>query len=282
MMFDANGSLGVFDSGVGGLSVVRALRQTLPHESILYVADGVNCPYGPRPAKEITELSEGISRYLMAHGAKVIVVACNTASAAALTHLRQVLPGIPFVGMVPAVKPAAQITRSGVVGVLATPGTLHGKLYEDVISHHAADVRVISSACPGLVELIEAGETAGARVEALLQDCLDPLLAAGVDTLVLGCTHYPFIIPTLNRMYPGRLTILEPSDAVSRQVVRVLTERSLLSLTADVGNQVYLTTGSQALVARALQVFLDYTGPVGETRWHNGVLVDGGECAHPI
>lgn len=281
-MIDAEGSLGVFDSGVGGLSVAKALRQVLTHESILYVADSVHCPYGPRPAAEIAELSEGISRYLIAHGAKTIVVACNTASAAALSHLRQVLPEIPFVGMVPAVKPAAQITRSGVVGVLATPGTLHGRLYEDVVSHHTAGVRVISSACPGLVELIEAGELAGARIEGLIHTCLGPLLAAGADTLVLGCTHYPFLIPTLNRMYPGALTIVEPSEAVARQVVRVLTEHGLLSQTSEMGTQTYLATGDPRLLGKALKMFIDYSGLVGELCWRDGVLVDGGECAHPI
>jgi glutamate racemase len=280
-MKSAMGSIGVFDSGVGGLSIVRALRQVLPYESILYVADNIHCPYGPRSATEIARLSEGISRYLVAHGAKVVVVACNTASAAALSYLRQELPEVSFIGMVPAVKPAAQITRSGVVGVLATPGTLHGRLYEEVVLHHTAGVRVVSSACPGLVELIEAGELDGARVEGLLHTYLDPLLAAGADTLVLGCTHYPFLIPTLNRMYPEVFTIVEPSEAVARQVARVLTDRGMLSQSGNIGDQQYLSTGDRTLLERALQVFLSISMPVGELCWREFVLEDGGECAQP-
>jgi glutamate racemase len=276
MMVGAEKSLGVFDSGVGGLSVVRALRLVLPLEAIVYVADSANCPYGSRPEKEIVELSEGISRYLIFHGAKVIVVACNTASAAALTHLRQVLPEIPFVGMVPAVKPAAQMTRSGVVGVLATPGTLHGRLYEEVVLHHAIGVRVISSPCPGLVEMIEAGELEGERVEGLLHTCIDPLLAAGADTLVLGCTHYPFIIPTLNRLYPDVFNIVEPSEAVARQVERVLIEHHAVSKKTNAANTKYLTTGDPKLLRGALRALANQDNPIGELRWSNGKLVDGG------
>jgi glutamate racemase len=281
-MTGVEGALGVFDSGVGGLSVVRALRQVLPYESILYLADSINCPYGNRSVQEIIGLSEGISRYLIAQGAKVIVVACNTASAAALAHLRQVLHKIPFVGMVPAVKPAAQITRTGVVGVLATPGTLHGRLYEDVLSQFAVGVRVISTACPGLVELIEAGELDGERVEWLLHECLDPLRAAGADTLVLGCTHYPFIIPILNRMYPEEFTVLEPSAAVAHQVERVLSEHSLLSHTAEMGNQTYYATGEPRLLVKALEALIHTSSSVGGLCWRDGLLVDGGICAYPI
>jgi glutamate racemase len=276
MMVCTEGSLGVFDSGVGGLSVVRSLRLVLPYESILYVADSANCPYGLRSSSEIVELSAGISRFLIAHGAKLIVIACNTASAAALTHLRQAFPDTPFVGMVPAVKPAAQMTRSGVVGVLATPGTLHGRLYEEVVLHHAIGVRVISSPCPGLVELIEAGELEGERVEGLIHNCVDPLLAAGADTLVLGCTHYPFLIPTLNRMYPDAFNTVEPSEAVARQVERVLIEHNAVSQETNVANLTYLTTGDLKLLRGALRALINQDSPIGELRWSDGKLVDGG------
>ena len=220
--------LGVFDSGVGGLSVVHAIMTELPNERLVYIADNANCPYGPRPPEEIFELSLGISHCLIQRGAKAIVVACNTASAAALSTLRNELD-VPFIGMVPAVKPAILSTHSGVVGVLATPGTLHGRLYEEVVSQYGADVQVLANPCPGLVELIEAGELAGARTEALLRRCIDPLVEAGADRLVLGCTHYPFVIPTIERLYGGRLEVIEPSQAIARQVRRVLSEREFLA-----------------------------------------------------
>ncbi|MCE5259360.1 MAG: glutamate racemase [Chloroflexi bacterium] len=278
-MVEPNGVLGVFDSGVGGLSVVRALRQRLPHESLLYIADSANCPYGAKGPEAISRLAEGISRYLIEHRAKAVVVACNTASAAALGQLRSAFPVIPFIGMVPAVKPAAQATTSGVVGVLATPGTLNGKLYEDVVIHHTAGVRVIAAACPGLVELIEAGVVAGEEIENLLRACIDPLVCAGADTLVLGCTHYPFLIPTIEKLYAPHLQVLEPSDAVARQVERVLSEHHLLTPDDAVGVQTYFSTGEPYLLKCALSQFLGYDGQVGQLHWIENQLYAGGSDA---
>ncbi|MHB9032353.1 MAG: glutamate racemase [Anaerolineae bacterium] len=270
-----DGIIGVFDSGVGGLSVVRALCTRMPEESILYVADSANCPYGAKDAAEIIRLSTGISRFLIGNGAKMIVVACNTASAAALSQLRASFPAIPFVGMVPAVKPAAQVTQSGVVGVLATPGTLHGKLYEDVVAQFTSGMRVLSVACPGLVELIEAGEVEGPLVEPLLHSCIDPLLQAGVDTLVLGCTHYPFLIPVLERLYSPSLRILEPSDAVARQAERVLVQHDLRIVIRPTVKHVFYSTGPGKGLELALSRFLHISEPVGQLQWKDNDLYEG-------
>ncbi|HBY99480.1 MAG TPA: glutamate racemase, partial [Chloroflexi bacterium] len=186
-------SIGFFDSGVGGTSVLLEVHRLLPAAPLLYLADQAHCPYGPRPTAELRTLSAANTRWLLARGATLIVIACNTASAAALHWLRRRFPGVPFVGMVPAVKPAAQTTRSGVVGLLATPATLQGALLREVEAAWAAHVRVEHQLCPGLVERIEAGDLDSPATRTLVHRSLAPLLAAGVDTIVLGCTHYPFL-----------------------------------------------------------------------------------------
>jgi len=263
--------IGVFDSGIGGLSVLRALYAVLPDEDYVYIADSAHCPYGARPPEEILRLSLGIGRYLAEEGARVIVVACNTASAAALAGLREALAPLPIVGMVPAVKPAATRTRSGVVGVLATPATFGGSLYADVVEHHAHGVRVLSQTCHGLVERIEAGDLEGPETMALLRGYVEPLLAAGADTLVLGCTHYPFVIPALRRIVGEGVALVEPSEAIARQVARVLPERRNGSGRAE---RVYATTGAPAAMARALGRLLGEAGEVRALAWHD----DGRLC----
>lgn len=265
------GPVGVFDSGVGGLSVLRALLTQLPGESYVYVADSANCPYGPRGHREIRRLSEGIARYLIDGGAKAVVVACNTASAAALTHLRGAFPQVPFIGMVPAVKPAAGATRSGVVGVLATPATFGGRLYEEVVEHHANGVRVMSVACPGLVERVEEGDLDGPETVALLRRCLTPLLDAGADTIVLGCTHYPFLATTIRGLVGEGVALLESGEAVARQTARVLADRGLQSPGGE-PSRVYATTGDPARMAGALRALLGRDGTVRALRWRGGAL----------
>jgi glutamate racemase len=267
-----SGPIGVFDSGVGGLSMLRALLERLPYESYLYVADSAHCPYGSRGHAEILRLSEGIARYLVNSGAKAIVVACNTASAAALAHLRATFPQIPFIGMVPAVKPAARMTRSGVVGVLATPATFGGQLYEEVVEQHASGARVLSMACPGLVERVEEGDLDGPTTRALLRQYLTPLLEAGADTLVLGCTHYPFLAPTIRTLVPAEVALVEPSEAVARQTARVLTERGLVRPGGTATQRLYATTGDAAHLAAALQHLLGREGDIRALQWHEGML----------
>ncbi len=267
------GTIGVFDSGVGGLSIVRALIELMPDQPLSYVADNAHCPYGPRPADEIIAFANGITRYLQTHGSEVVVVACNTASAAALLPLRQAFPQTSFVGMVPAIKPAAAITKSGVVGVLATQGTLQGSLFEAVVEHWAHGVRVISRACHGLVELVESGHVATPETEAILRDCVAPLLAEGIDVLVLGCTHYPFLMPTLERVLPPHVQVIEPSQAIALQTRHVLAERGLLLQEGRPAQRRYAATGDPTALQRALASYLHEVASVERIRWHGGSLL---------
>jgi glutamate racemase len=213
-------SIGVFDSGVGGLSIVREIRRLLPAETVVYVADQAHVPYGPRPMEQIRGYADGITRFLVDCGADLIVVACNTASAAALSDLRTHFPSLPFVGMEPAVKPAAQISRSRVVGVLATPATFQGELFASVVERFGQGVRLVNQTVPGLVEEIEAGRLDSPRTEALIRAALGPILGAGADTIVLACTHYPFVIPVIARLAGPGVTVIDPAPAIARQAAR--------------------------------------------------------------
>lgn len=240
--------IGVFDSGVGGLSVLRAIQHVLPQEKLLYLADQARVPYGSRTLDEVRQFSESITRYLLSQGASLIVVACNTASAAALHALRQSFPGIPFVGMEPAVKPAAEQTQTGVVGVLATPATFQGALYSSVVERFASNVIILQHTCPGLVAQIEAGDLDSPATRQILEDALSPMLAQGIDTVVLGCTHYPFVIPLIQSIVGPAVRVIDPAPAVARQVKRVLEAnlRVLVSsdlVSADSNDLRYLTTG---------------------------------------
>jgi glutamate racemase len=221
--------IGVFDSGVGGLSVLRAIWEELPDEEVLYLADQAHVPYGLRSLEQVRGFSIEITRFLLDLGAKIIVVACNTASAAALKKLRHTFPEVPFVGMEPAVKPAAQRTQSGVVGVLATPATFQGTLYASVVERYANDITIIQKTCPGLVAQIETGNIEDPLTEQILTDALSPMVDAYADTVVLGCTHYPFVIPTVKRILGENITVIDPAPAVARQVRRLLNSNGLLS-----------------------------------------------------
>jgi glutamate racemase len=170
---------------------------------VIFLADQAHVPYGPRSLAQVRRFSEAITRYLLDRGCKLIVVACNAASAAALQALRQKFPDTPFVGMEPAVKPAAETTRTGVVGVLATPATFQGALYASVVERFAIGVTLLQHTCPGLVAQIEAGELDAPQTRRILEDALAPMLAQGIDTVVLGCTHYPFVIPIQEIVGPG-------------------------------------------------------------------------------
>jgi len=262
------GCIGVFDSGVGGLTVLREVVQQLPQWDTLYLADSAHCPYGARPPAEIRRLSEGIAGYLLERGACCIVVACNTASAAAIGHLRERFPGVPFVGMVPAVKPAAALTRTGVVGVLATPATLGGQLLSDVVERYAGSVRVLRQACPGLVERIEEGDLEGPATEALVRSYLEPLLGQGADVIALGCTHYPFVAPLIQRLAGPEVRLLDPSEAVARQVGRVLAGAQPTGL----GRHTFLTTGDPRPLAAAARRLLGLDVQVEAVAWHDSTL----------
>jgi glutamate racemase len=220
-----SGFIGVFDSGVGGLSVWREIVRQLPHERTLYVADQAHVPYGCRSLGEVREFAEEITRFLLDRGAGVIVIASNTTSAAALYHLREIFPDVPFVGMEPALKPAIERTRSGAVGVIATPATFQGELFVNLVKRYTNDVWLFSQACPGLVDAVEAGALDCNETEALLEKYLSPMIEAEVDQLVLGCTHYPFLRPVIERLMGPGTAVIDPAPSIARQVAHVLTQR---------------------------------------------------------
>jgi glutamate racemase len=220
--------IGVFDSGVGGISVLREIRRLLPHEHLIYYADSGHCPYGGKPQDEIRARAGAITELLLARGAKLVVVACNTATIAAVEWLRATYP-VPFVGMEPAVKPAAAQSRSGVVGVLATGAALAGEKFHKLVEAHARGVRVITQPCPGLVEQVEQGDLDGPRTRELVQRYTAPLLAQGADTLVLGCTHYPFLRPLIADVVGPDVALIDTGGAVARQARRVLEREGLLA-----------------------------------------------------
>ncbi|MEB0047588.1 MULTISPECIES: glutamate racemase [unclassified Pseudomonas] len=221
--------IGVFDSGVGGLSVLAEIQRLLPHESLLYVADCGNIPYGEKTPEFIQHRCSVIAEFFQREGAKALVLACNTATVAGVANLRRDYPFWPIVGMEPAVKPAAAATRSGVVGVLATTGTLQSAKFAALLDRFATDVRVITQPCPGLVELIEGGDLHSPTLHQLLKSYVDPLLATGCDTIILGCTHYPFLKPMLKQMIPADISLIDTGAAVARQLQRLLADRELLA-----------------------------------------------------
>ncbi|MGI8518928.1 MAG: glutamate racemase [Acidimicrobiia bacterium] len=217
--------IGMFDSGVGGLSVLAELRRLHPRLDVLYLADSAHALYSQRPLIEVAELSHRNVEWLLAQGAEAIAIACNTASAAALNDLRRVHPAVSFVGMEPAVKPARAYTRSGVIGVLATEATFQGELFASVVGRFADGVEIVARSCSGWADLVEAGKVAGPEVEAAIAKHLDPVLEAGADTLVLGCTHYPFLLPVLHYLAGAQVVIVDPAPAVARQIGRLATGR---------------------------------------------------------
>jgi glutamate racemase len=247
--------VGFFDSGVGGLSVARELRRLLPNEDILYLADSAHCPYGARPPAEIERLSKKATAFLVERGAKLVVVACNTASTVALPDLRASFD-LPIVGMVPAVKPAAAATRSGKVAVLATPVTIGTETFSDLVERFAAGITVLERPCPGLVETVERAETEGPQLESLLSECLGPALADGADTVVLGCTHYAFLRRAVERFAGPTVAVIDTGEPVARQAVRVLTERRLRTAKAEAGRLSVYTTGDVGSLRCALDGLL--------------------------
>jgi glutamate racemase len=259
--------LGIFDSGVGGLSVLRAIRQQLPEEDVVFFGDQEHVPYGPRPLEQVRDFSEAITRFLLERGAKLIVVACNTASAAALHYLRQTFPNIPFVGMEPAVKPAAETTRTGVVGVLATPATFQGALYASVVERFANGVTLLQDTCPGLVQQIEKGELDTDATRKILESALRPMLDRNIDTVVLGCTHYPFVIPLIQQITGPNVRVIDPAPAVARQTERLLDAANLRRTGTLSGTVRLFTSGDAHRLQSLLPVLLGEAGEVSEVQW---------------
>lgn len=265
-MTTSKAPIGAFDSGVGGLSVLHALRQELPGEDFIYFADQAHVPYGPRGLAEVRRLSEGVARFLIEQGTKLIVIPCNTASAAALHSLREQYPNFPFVGMEPAVKPAAEQSLSGVVGVLATPTTFDGELYASVVERFAQGVTVLQATCVGLVGEIEAGRANGLQAKRILREALEPMLAQGMDTVVLGCTHYPFSFDSISEIVGSDVRLIDPAPAIARRTAAVLAERGLLS-DAKSGGVRYLTSGDTGAMKARVSELLGETVYVEQALW---------------
>ncbi len=264
--------IGIFDSGVGGLSVLRAIRALLPCQPLIYLADQAHVPYGSRTNAEVRSYSERITRFLLDRGAEIVVVACNTASAAALYHLRETFPFIPFVGMEPAVKPAVSLTNSGVIGVLATPVTFQGQLYASVVDRFAHGVTILQDVCSGLVAQIEAGRLNGEETRAILERAIRPMIERGADTLVLGCTHYPFVIPLIEEVAGPGVRVIDPAPAVARQAARLLAARSREVACETPGPVEIFTTGTPAPLQELLPILLGDAHEVQYVQWESGKL----------
>lgn len=259
--------IGIFDSGVGGFSVLRAIRKFYPQLPMIYVGDQAHVPYGPKPIEQIQQFSQTITSWLLARGAGLVVVACNTASAVALYRLREVFPHIPFVGMEPAVKPAAETTRTGKVGVLATPATFQGRLYASVVERFARDVVIYQDICTGLVEEIEKGNLQGQATRRILEKALNPMLKEGIDTVVMGCTHYPFVIPLISEIAGPGVRVIDPAPAVARQVGRLLSIPEDEDSGDPSAKLEFFTTGTESSMRNVMPGILGEEFPVHSLCW---------------
>lgn len=245
--------IGVFDSGVGGLSVLSHLHRQLPREELFYIADSAFIPYGDKPLAVIRERVLRMAEVLHAWQVKALVVACNTATAAAIHELRSHYPQLPIIGMEPGLKPAIGHSRRGKVGILATAGTLRSDKFATLMAQYGAGAEVLLQPCPGLVEQVEKGEIDTQATETLLRGYLAPLLAAGVDAIVLGCTHYPFLLPLIRRLVGSAVHVIDTGEAVARQVERRLMSAALLNRGESGKVRFYSTRlggGDSALMAR--------------------------------
>lgn len=256
-MADVMRPIGVFDSGIGGLTILRELLRALPDEHFVYFGDDAHCPYGPRPEGEVRALALAAARWLIARQAKAIVVACNAASVTARAVLRATFPAIPFVVVVPAVKPAATFTRSGKVILAATDRAINDRFTHSLIEEHATGVEVIPIACPGLVELVERGELDGPGPESVIRTYLGPAVACGADVVVLGCTHFPALRGAVERVVGPQVRVIDSGAAVARQTQHVLAAAGLLAPPSlDPGGAEYWTSGEPERFARVATMVL--------------------------
>jgi glutamate racemase len=239
------GAIGVFDSGVGGLSVLRAIRTALPHEHFVYVADSGHAPYGDQSEAHITQRTLTVSNWLAEQGVKGITIACNTATVVAAKTLRD-QTHLPVVAIEPAIKPAVALTRSGVVGVLATRQTVQSASVARLVELYGADKRILLQGCPGLVEQVERADLHSPETESLLRQFITPMLEQGADTLVLGCTHYPFLRDTIQRVVGDGVTLLDPAEAVARELARRLADSGSLSTSTKRGSVQFFSSGDVA------------------------------------
>lgn len=246
------GAIGIFDSGVGGLSVLHHIRRMLPDERLIYIADSAHVPYGDKSADYIERRSIALSRFLIEQGADAIVIACNTATAAAAASLRRRF-SCPIVGMEPAVKPAVAATKIGVVGVLATIGTLESARFAALLERYAGNVKIVTQGCPGLVEQVEKGELHSSQTRHLVERYTAPLLEKGADTLILGCTHYPFLAPLIREVVGEHIALIDTGEAVARHLqYRLQTE--LPERTSGDGTARFFTSGDETQASQNMSV----------------------------
>lgn len=244
--------IGVFDSGIGGTSIWKEIQSLLPKEETIYLADSKNAPYGEKTKEEILKLSIKNTEFLLNRKCKLIVVACNTATTNAIDYLRETYK-VPFIGIEPAIKPAALKSKSRTVGVLATKGTLTSSLFHSTSQNHAEGIEIIEQQGKGLVELVEQGSLASTATRALLEKYLEPMLAKGIDYLVLGCTHYPYLIPLLEELLPENVKIIDSGEAVARQVKSILEQHDILNNAKMDGKHQFYTNYDAELLARFLE-----------------------------
>jgi glutamate racemase len=267
--------IGVFDSGVGGLSIAREIRRLLPEEDVIYIADEANIPYGDRGIADVTKICDGIVKFLIDHDVKLIVVACNTATAVSIAWLRKTYPEIPFVGVVPAVKPAAQTTRQGKIGILATPATFSTEVFASLVGEFAQGVQVFRYELPGLVEAIEKGDVRTQSTTNMLTEILQPMMSESVDTVVLGCTHLAFVKEEIGKIVGPNIEVIEVSEAIARQVSNVLQQKGIAKVSDEdaVGKMRVYTSGNAQDLVRTIRKLGLEVGACHEVIWADGGLV---------
>ncbi|MFD2552045.1 glutamate racemase [Bizionia sediminis] len=244
--------IGIFDSGVGGTSIWSALNQRLPHEDTIYLADSKNSPYGTKTQQEIIQLSIKNTKHLIANDCKLIVVACNTATTNAIKILREKFT-IPFIGIEPAIKPAALHTKTKAIGILATRGTLSSELFHRITDLYSHNVKVLEQEGAGIVQLIESGQLESEAMTQLLKQYLQPMIAANVDHLVLGCTHYPYLIPQLKKLLPPEVKIIDSGEAVARQTEYILNQHQLLNTQSNKAKCLFYTNTQTKVLASLIE-----------------------------
>lgn len=262
---NASEPIGVFDSGIGGLTVLQAIRQALPNEDLIYVADTAHLPYGDKAAAVVRERASRIAAFLHSQSAKALIIACNTATAQAIDLLRTLRAAVPIIGVEPGVKPAALATQSGVAGILVTSATADSERFAELLRRHGQGVRFIVQPCPGLAETIEQGDLHGAALERMVHERMRPIVAAGADIIVLGCTHYSFVLPLIRSAAGENVSIVETGNAVARQLARTLGERNLLrqSPHAQRGVVQFFSSGASAQFQAALNRLGQIEGVLG-------------------
>jgi glutamate racemase len=267
--------IGVFDSGVGGLWILQHLQKELPAYDYVFFGDQGHVPYGVRSMDEIRSFSEIITKFLIEKGCRVIVIACNTASAASLSYLREKYTDIIFVGMEPAIKPAVEITQTKKVGVLATPATFQSELYNSIVERFAQGVEIFNDTCPGLVSQIEKGNLDSPEAKDILERALFPMIEKGIDTVVLGCTHYPYAIPLIKKIVGEKVNVIDPTEAVVRHVCHVLDENKLnVGLKEDkIGKINIFTSGEPSTMNHVLSKLFKHYLEIQKVEWREDLEI---------